>query len=67
MRVAEGTTGGRRGRGVGLACSPFFCPHHKGDFLEHLNASTRTSLRSLLSPSVRRRLDAELFGRRVAK
>ena len=49
-----------------MACSPFFGPPHKGDCLEHLNASKCKSLRSLLSsPSVAG--CAELFGRRVAK
>jgi hypothetical protein len=52
--------------GPKVACSPFFGPPHKGDCLEHLNASKRMSLRSLLSPPPVADC-AELFGRRVAK
>jgi hypothetical protein len=49
-----------------LACSPFFGPPHKGDFLEYLHVSKRMSLRSLMSPPFVAGC-AELFGRRVAK
>jgi hypothetical protein len=49
-----------------VACSPFFGPPHKGDVLEHLNASNRMSIPWLMSPPFVARC-AELFGRRVAK